>query len=498
VSNAISVQNILSSGSTQSVLPGAIITNNGNTLNDVYRGIYGANFNTPPPLIAGSNIVTLRNDPAGNAQYGIKHVNNTTNTITTNNVTGPNTTNTLITAIYNSLNNTAAVTCNTVSTTYQAFEFAGINPSTAWKGNSMTTHTLGLVLTNTAVIGQQGSSGNPIDNTWNGIWSGTKFHTWCNSSTVTASPLYVQSTGVYYPNNNDGLPQIPSYYLGNQIFTTTGAYSCGGGSGSFMSGGEGSEEMAYMKLLEQIAGSEIETKEGFSTSNFIEQFQLYRTLENKPILLTTSKLLSEFYNNNKATSYGKLLQCEFDLANGNYSSASSVLSSISAKNNIEKNYADFYNLYAKYYTNAYTDNDNTALFTLANKCPFLEGEVIYRARSFYNIINNTVELFKDNCPVDEKSSSRLFANKTITNINSWNVNIYPNPTSNELFINSSKETEEINIIITDVNGRIIVDHFVKTIHFTGNIKLNMISGIYFVTLSNNNNDKAIKKLVITK
>jgi hypothetical protein len=178
---------------------------------------------------------------------------------------------------------------------------------------------------------------------------------------------------------------------------------------------------------------------------------------------------------------------------GNYSSATSALNGIGSKNNVENNYSDFATLYSKYYTKNFTDNDNSALKSLANKCPFMEGEVIYQARAFYNTINSTVELFSDNCP--NNNSSRL--SNSASAINNWNVNIYPNPATNELFISSSNDNEDIKINITDVNGRIVGDYSIKTSDFRSNIKLNMNSGIYFVTLSNNTN-KIIKKLVITK
>ena len=142
----------------------------------------------------------------------------------------------------------------------------------------------------------------------------------------------------------------------------------------------------------------------------------------------------------------------------------------------------------------FVDIDNTALKILANKCPFIEGEVVYQARAFYNIINSTVELFSDNCP--NNNSSRL-SNSSVSDIN-WNVNIFPNPASNELFISTSLNTEDLKVTITDVNGRIVGDYNIKTNGSIGNIKLNMNSGIYFVTLANNNNEKAVKKLVITK
>jgi hypothetical protein len=423
----------------------------------------------------------------------------TNSSITTNNVLGPNTTNTSIDAIYAALNNTLTVTCNTVGTTYQGFQFSNSNPGTIWKGNSMQNHIRGIILNYTAVIGAQGSTGNPIDNTWNGTWtSGTHYHTWTDNGTfaTSSSPLWTRSVTPYIPLNNDGSP-TPNSYQSCCTNTTTGSYSCGGGGGgNLMGGGEGSEEMAYMSLLENMAGYETETKDGFNPSNFIAQYQLYRTLENNPALQTTSKTLGNFYNDNKTKSYGKLFDAEIDLAKGNYNTASSALSSINTKNNIETNYESFYNLYAKYYTKAYTDNDNTALLALANKCPFLEGEVIYKARALYNVINSTVASFKDNCPVEDKTSSRLMKSTSVVPV--WDANIYPNPASNELFIKTNSEKEELKVIITDVNGRVVADYLVKTNGFLGNIRLSMNSGIYFVTLSNSNNDKAVKKLVITK
>lgn len=498
VSDAITASNILSAGSTQTLLTGSKINVAGNIIKNVYRGVSGSNFATPPMYTAG-NTVTLNVDPLGGTQWGITNVACNNSTITTSNVLGPNTTNTGITAVYAGLNNSITVTCNTVSTTYQGFEFSGSNPATIWKGNSMQNHIRGMILNYTATIGQQGSAGNPIDNKWNGTWTFlTHYHTWTDNGTfATGSTLYTRSVSPYIPTLNDGNP-TPNSYQACCTNTTTGSYSCGGGGGNLMSGGEGSEEMAYMSLLENMAGYETETKDGFNPSNFIAQYQLYRTLENNPALQTTSKTLGDFYTNNKTASYGKLLDAEIDLANGNYSSASSVLSSISTKNNIETNYESFYNLYAKYYTKAYTDNDNTALLTLANKCPFLEGEVIYQARALYNVINSTVESFKDNCPVEDNTNARLTNSKPISDVHAWNANIYPNPASNELFINSTKESEEIKVIITDVNGRTIADHFVNTNGFTANVKLNMNSGIYIVTLSNQNNEKVIKKLVVTK
>jgi hypothetical protein len=124
--------------------------------------------------------------------------------------------------------------------------------------------------------------------------------------------------------------------------------------------------------------------------------------------------------------------------------------------------------------------------------------VIYQARTLYNVINNTVASFKDNCPVEDNISARLANTKPINNINVWNANIYPNPANDEAFITTNSENEDVVVVITDVNGRVVFDNHIKTSSFKGNLKLSLKDGIYFVTLSNSKNDKVIKKLVIVQ
>jgi hypothetical protein len=497
VSNAITVSNVLSSGSTNSLIANSQINASGNAMKNVYRGINSSNFYTPA-FMAQNNTCTLTLDPGSNLQQGIAITTCSNASVQTNVIVGPSTTNTITTGIYASMNNAPKVTCNTVSITYQGFEFAGNQPGTKWKGNSMTTHTIGYALTYTGVVGAQGSASNPIDNTWNGsTWTVTgNYHTSTSASTASNSALYVQNSGVYYPSIHDGNPIATSYNMANSVYTTTGAYSCAGGGARLITT-DPDYEQAYLKTLEDIAGYIVTKDNVFDASKYIAQYQLYRILDNDASVYPSSKSLSDFHNSNKTSNYGKLLDGENELIKGNYSSANSALSSISSKNNIENNYSDFYSLYGKYYSKTFSDMDNKTLYTLANKCPFIEGEVIYQARTLYNIINSTVGLFKDNCPINE-NNSRLADTKNISPVNTWNATVYPNPATDELFISSNVISEDIKVNITDINGRLIAQYNIKTSGSVANIKLDMKSGIYFVTLSNSNGEKVVKKLVIAK
>lgn len=127
-----------------------------------------------------------------------------------------------------------------------------------------------------------------------------------------------------------------------------------------------------------------------------------------------------------------------------------------------------------------------------------EGAVIYQARALYNVINRCVQIFNDNCP-NEISNSRLSNNSSSVNsINEWSANIYPNPASEELYINTNKENEDVQVKITDVNGKLIANYDLKTEAHIGQIKLYMKNGVYFVTLTNQQNNYVVKKLIITK
>jgi hypothetical protein len=492
VSNAITVQNVLSTGSTQTVSTGALVNVLSNTMTKVYRGIYGSNFSTPP-LFMQNNNATLAIDPGGNLQNGISITANTNPTVQLNSITGPVASNTISTGIYASMNSAPKVTCNTVSSTYQGFEFAGSQAGTKWKGNSMTTHTLGFALTYTGVIGAQGSSTAAIDNAWNNpsFWTGGNYHTWTLNSSANSSTLYVQNTAVYNPTNNAGSPNINSYAFGG-VSVATNSYSCVNGGARLMAMTE--DEQSYYDALESIAGY-VPTKNNIvDPANYIAQYQLYRNIDSDPSSYLSSKILSDFYYNNNNSSYSKLLDAQNNLMNGNYSSAASVLNSIGSKNNIETNYNEFADLYSKYYTKNFVDADNKNLHILANKCPFVEGEVIYQARTLYNIINSTVEVFKDNCP--DNNSSRLM--NSVKQLNNWDVKIYPNPANNELFFSTNSQKEVLKVSIIDINGRRVADYNLTTNGYLGNIKLDLISGIYFVTLSNATGEKVIKKLVIAK
>lgn len=68
----------------------------------------------------------------------------------------------------------------------------------------------------------------------------------------------------------------------------------------------------------------------------------------------------------------------------------------------------------------------------------------------------------------------------------------------KLFIVSSNETEELQIEICDVSSKLILKTYVKINGYHGELKLDLLNGIYLVSLINGENKRVNNKLVIAK
>ena len=116
--------------------------------------------------------------------------------------------------------------CNFLNTSYYGFQFDDLNASTVWTGNHMCTHWAGLALTNSAVIGQQGSPAGASDNYWDALGSCAAWNTFLSqnetyseNSDPSLSPLYVFTAPGYEPMwNSSNAFTVPFYVSPISIF----------------------------------------------------------------------------------------------------------------------------------------------------------------------------------------------------------------------------------------------------------------------------------------
>lgn len=137
-----------------------------------------------------------------------------------------------------------------------------------------------------------------------------------------------------------------------------------------------------------------------------------------------------------------------------------------------------------------------------NLCPNTNGAAVYQARALYNYIYKTVLNVADNCTT-QLAGSRFGITSTDNgeqdNIKTnWAVDIFPNPASSDITIVSKTEAENLSVTIKDVTGKLVYTTSLQTSNFISKLDLNLLNGVYLITINNNTNESITKKLVIAK
>ncbi|MCU0359322.1 MAG: T9SS type A sorting domain-containing protein [Bacteroidia bacterium] len=205
-----------------------------NKIDRVYRGISLDGFEDTKLWIMANDIFIEDDFTFGQPAfgYGIGTINHTDNLAIINNtlnaqpwfVLAPN--NPTVSLVYckdNFGSNSPRIECNATSNSYYGFQFDGRSPGTIWEGNEMCTHFAGMALTNSAVIGPQGSTltGQGSGNVWliNGIcqpWGAIGLannQTYVEDSDPTLSPLYVFNSPDRDPQNNGSNSPLVQFYM---------------------------------------------------------------------------------------------------------------------------------------------------------------------------------------------------------------------------------------------------------------------------------------------
>lgn len=201
------------------------------------------------------------------------------------------------------------------------------------------------------------------------------------------------------------------------------------------------------------------------------------------------------------SSIDKFTQVELKLNEGDFTSASSILAGIdqSAFNQVETNYFSFYTLYKKYLEGSVplSSTDIETLTDLAGLCAGTNGSAVYQAMSLFQLVTGQVYNAPDGCSGGARPCNNLLPEQTKDLLlKTWDVDLFPNPATNQITIVSKAESESLKILIKDLTGRPILNQNLKTIGFIAN--LDLINGAYLITLSNSNNERVTKKLLIAK
>lgn len=507
-----------------------------NTLGNVWRGVQviGFNFGGYVATVA-QNSINMVVDPNTQPQYGVYSAANYANAINTNSISGFNITNTLVAGVYASMNsgpsNTAtalnSIRCNTLTNMFIGFDFESYNGASIWRNNDMQTLRRGLYIGNNGAIGQQGTATAASDNRWLGSWTG-RFATFTDNSSAINSKLFTQSTAIFNPffYPNSGNPVFTSYSL-TMGAIVTGAipnlFNCttGTGGGGGGGGGGGSNASQREALLTDLASDNLTFTLNPSETREIVKNSVFTDMEIEPPLATVNSTLSTFSaTNNSPATFGKYKTIEQKLSSGQLALAQSIIAAFSPTTNIENNYKTFYTLQRAYLQNQdLTLLENIQLLLLAYQCPFTDGQVVYNARALYNLVNQTILVYNDNncsskgfsfrelndsatsnTPEQEELLQQLIVNEKVSKEKFKYANeyvLFPNPAYNEFSIFTNQQQENLQVTITDVNGKVLISKKLATENYSTKFNFNLINGIYFVNILNEQREKTVKKLVVT-
>jgi len=483
-----------------------IINVSDNHLHDVYIGIsmsgwryvmFTSTSGWGNHAIAQDNYIKLRQQTyptSGIPQVGIYHTYNYGNHIINNNVQGFGISSSVWAGIY-SANITynahvERVECNLTENIAIGNYFIGDHGTISYRNNEMKTSALGLVLNN-AIIGQQGDATNASDNEWTGSYPSGTFTTYTTAfSDPNNSVLYVQSGSPYDPatvGNGCGSANGGGYTYSssNGIESSSGAseITCDALPSARLSGESNNENELYSKTTEMDRMERLVTENVmdygiFPTEQYINaQHRVYRWLNILPQLKDSSTVLSDFYNGLQNHNISKLAQVENSFAQGNLDGAEALLSSITINNDIEANYKSYYTAYLHFKKRACTATDSLALWQLVNGCAARDGEIIYQARSLYNMVYETgYRIYLDDC-VDSTTRTLKKVLPTVVNNNKQAFTVYPNPSMGEVWLKFEHVPDNnVEINVYSIEGTLV--HSEKTTN--PKINYNFSNGIYFI------------------
>jgi hypothetical protein len=76
--------------------------------------------------------------------------------------------------------------------------------------------------------------------------------------------------------------------------------------------------------------------------------------------------------------------------------------------------------------------------------------------------------------------------------------LFPNPATDRVYVISPREEEALRLQIRDLSDKLLAEETIQVRNFQAELKLNLINGLYFVTLVNQDHEQVVKKLVISK
>lgn len=495
-----------------------------NNIQGAYNGIAAENVINHRLQMKTNNLSELRLLSPAKVQYGISVKNCfgalvSNNSISMNSLSSSN----KLSGVYAAFNTNLQVCANSTTNIDRAFDFAQIRAQagTRWVLNSMDNSNMGFVLGSD--IGDQGYTF--IDmalirhryegtgNTWLGTtWNTGKWQTFVeNGLNTNNSKLYVRSG--MSPNEEPTFnyakklsPVYPDLYDLGSSFTGSlkirqDLTNCDGILfPSYYRPVPGVSGAPHIKSVAMLILSD-SLGYGDKAIQWMAQLSLYESGLQEPLQADSFELFDNFMSYAASSRFKWITDVQTALDNADTASAASLLTSIpeatgrqvidtdliitdeEEADGIVANYFDYYQAYLQYLKNA--ELDTTGLQSLSNKCPALDGAVVYKARALYSLLTATTVFYEDDSCMYGGGHYRMAENDALTgNSSAQAYTLYPNPNNGSFVVKQNiAEDKVVNLKVYNAIGAIVYES--KGSFVQGQLKVVMgqqTAGIYLVCI----------------
>jgi len=138
-----------------------------------------------------------------------------------------------------------------------------------------------------------------------------------------------------------------------------------------------------------------------------------------------------------------------------------------------------------------------SMFNIAQQCPYQSGPAVYSARAFLALISDS-NVYDDNLVCLQYGFYKTLEN---SNIQAGRIPVYleikPNPSSQNITVSLINSKDGIqNVILFDVNGKIVFEQEVKTNSKSLVLDIQLLrDGFYFVRVANENGNYNAKLVI---
>jgi hypothetical protein len=223
--------------------------------------------------------------------------------------------------------------------------------------------------------------------------------------------------------------------------------------------------------------------------------------------LLSNSIVNQFLVDFGSTNWVQLGVVANYLATDNYEDADDNNEAIEANDELTAFAQQYYSLYIAYMEDPLIIKDSTycsAVFELAQACPLQYGDAVFKAQSFYLLINPQIHFQNESaCDI---SQSRM--QHTINTVNSsikvknklsnetLAIKVYPNPSTGELQINFADNTIKSQVEVYNAMGMKLLSFNNVNNKTTINLE-HLVTGNYILKIISKNSI-CFKKIAIIK